>query len=74
MFIDTEGYLNMRKLATFPSCYFALFLFLTSFALIDRALENLRKVGTIRLSTKIDKKEQMAYLMQSRRPDLVKEK
>ena len=74
MFKDTEFYLNMSKLATFPSCYFALFFFLTSFALIDRALENLRKIGTIRLSTKIDKKEQLAYQMQSKRPDLIKEK
>ena len=74
MFKDTEFYLNMRKLATFPSCYFALFLFLTSFALIDRALENLRKVGTVRKSIKIDKQERLAFLMESRRPDLIKEK
>ena len=57
MFIETEFYLNMRKLATFPSVYFALLLFLTSFALIDRALENLRKVISLRDSSKIDHKE-----------------
>ena len=57
LFIDTEFYLNQSKLGTFPAVYFALFLFLTSFALIDRALENLRKVQKIRINLFKDKKE-----------------
>ena len=57
LFIDTEFYLNQHKLGTFPAVYFALFLFLTSFALIDRALENLRKIQKIRINFRKDKKE-----------------
>ena len=44
MFIETEFYLNMRKLATFPAVYFALFFFTVSFAVVDRALEKGAKV------------------------------
>ena len=74
MFIETEFYLNFRKLATFPAVYLALFLFLISFALIDRALEKIVKVFKKRRSTKIDNFKLQADLMQSKRPDLVRDK
>lgn len=74
MFIETEFYLNFRKLATFPAVYFALFLFLISFALIDRALEKIVKVFKKRRSTKIDNFKLRAELMQSKRQDLVRDK
>ena len=74
IFIDTEFYLNQQKLATFPAVYFALFLFLTSFALIDRALENLRKMQKIRLNFIWNKKEIVANEIESKREDLVKDK
>ena len=54
----------MQKLATFPAVYFALFLFVFSFALIDKILENARKIFKDRSLTKINNKEENEKLVE----------
>ena len=54
LFIETEHYYNMQKLATFPATYFALFLFIFSFALLNRALLSIGRILKKSRSQKID--------------------
>ena len=44
----------MQKLATFPATYFALFLFIFSFALLNRALLSIGRILKKSRSQKID--------------------
>ena len=74
MFIETEFYLNMHKLATFPAVYFALFLFVFAFAIIDRALELLRHGLKMRNIKRIDRREDLNKMEALNKSGLVKEK
>ena len=74
MFVETEFYLNMRKLATFPAVYFALFLFVFSFAIIDRALELLRHGLKVRNIKRIDHRETLSKMEAANKSGLIKEK
>lgn len=72
MFVSSEHYLNVAKLTTFPAVYFALFLFICAFALVDRGLEFLRAFTKERRNNRISDADLKTKVLATQEIGLVK--